>query len=332
MLPRLIGADSGLFGMRRRDFISLLGTVATVPLAARAQQPRPVTIGVLNQENPEPLWSLLREALREIGYAEGENLRTEFRSAEGNRDRLAGLAAELVGLDVEVLIAYPTQAVFAARDATLELPIVMFGAGDPVATGLVTNLARPEGNITGTSATAAESGSKTLEIVRDIVPSVRRVAALANAADPFTGLFVEQVQRGGSALRLEIQVLVVKAAEELDAAFAMMTKNAADAVVVHPGLPRRTVAELALKYRIPSIAPTRSFAALGGLASYSGSPREAARRTAAIIDRILKGARPADLPVEQPTIFELAINLKTAKALGIEIPPTLIARADEVIE
>ena len=161
---------------------------------------------------------------------------------------------------------------------------------------------------------------------------MRRVAALANAPDPFTRTFVEQLQRGGSALRVEIEIHMINAAEELEAAFATMKKNAADAVVVQPSLPRRLVAELALKYRVPSIAPTQAFAALGGLASYAGSPKEAARRTAAIIDRILKGSKPADLPVEQPTIFELAINLKTAKALGLDIPPTLLARADEVIE
>jgi putative ABC transport system substrate-binding protein len=323
--------------MKRREFMLALGGVAAaaIPLALRAQQPKPVTIGILNHENPEPLRTLLRDSLRDIGYIEGETLRVEFRSAEGSRDRLAGLAAELIGLKVDVLVAYPTQAAFAARDATREMPIVMYGAGDPLATGLVANLARPGGNITGTSSTASESGSKTLEIVREIIPSVRRVAALANAPDPFTRTFVEQLQRGGSALRLEIEILMINminAAEELDAAFATMTKNAAGAVVVQPSLPRRLVAELALKYRVPAIAPTLAFAALGGLASYAGSPKEAARRTAAIIDRILKGSKPADLPVEQPTIFELAINLKTAKVLGLDIPPTLLARADEVIE
>jgi len=150
--------------MRRREFMRALGGVAAaaIPLATRAQQPRPVTIGILNHENPEPLLTLLRGALRDIGYAEGENLRVEFRSAEGSRDRLAGLAAELIGLKVDVLVAYPTQAAFAARDATREMPIVMYGAGDPLATGLVANLARPGGNITGTSSTASESGSKTL--------------------------------------------------------------------------------------------------------------------------------------------------------------------------
>jgi len=308
------------------------GAAAGAPFAARAQQSKLVKIGVLNFENPEPFRTLLREALREIGYAEGENLRLEFRSAEGSRDRLAGLAAELIGLKVEVLVAYPTPAVIAAKQATHEIPIVMLASGDPIGTALVASLARPGGNVTGTSSTTAESGSKTLEIVREIIPSVRRVAVLANAADPFTKSFVEQVQLGGKALRLDIEIVMIKAAEELDGAFAAMKKNGADAVVMQPSLPRSHVAELALKYRVPAIAPTATFAALGGLAGYSASPKEMARRTAAIVDRILKGSKPADLPVEQPTIFELVINLKTAKELGLDIPPTLIARADEVIE
>jgi putative ABC transport system substrate-binding protein len=319
--------------VRRRDFIAVLGVVAAaIPLAARAQQPRLVTIGILNFENPEPFRTRLREALREIGYAEGENLRVESRSADGSRDRLAGLAAELVGLKVDVLVAYPTPAVIAAKQATREIPIVLLAAGDPVGTGLVASLARPGGNVTGTSSTTAESGSKTLEIVREIMPSARRVAVLANATDPFTKSFVEQVQLGGKALRLDIEIVMINAAEEIDPAFATMKKNAVDAVVMQPSLPRSHVAEMALKYRVPVIAPTVTFAALGGLAGYSSSPKEMARRTAAIIDKVLKGSKPADLPVEQPTIFELAINLKTAKALGIEVPPTLLARADEVIE
>jgi putative tryptophan/tyrosine transport system substrate-binding protein len=298
----------------------------------RAQQPRLVTIGVLNLENPEPFRTLLREALRELGYAEGENLRLEFRLAEGNRDRLAGLAAELVGLKVAVLVAYPTPAAAAAKQATREIPIVMLAAGDPLGTGLVASLARPGGNVTGTSSTTAESGSKTLEIVREIIPSVRRVAVLANATDPFTKSFVEQLQLGGKAMRLEIEIVMIKATDELDSALAALKKNATDAVVVQPSLPRGRVAQLALKYRLPAIAPTGAFAALGGLAGYSGSQKEMARRTAAIVDRLLKGSKPADLPVEQPTIFELVINLKTAKALGLDIPPTLLARADKVIE
>jgi len=319
--------------MKRREFIALLGgAVASRPFAARAQVPKLATIGILNSENPEPLLTLMRDGLRELGYAEGGNLRLEFRSAEGNRDRLAGLAAELVGLRVDVLVAYQTPALVIARQTTSEIPIVMMGAGDPVGTGLIASLARPGGNITGTSGITAESGSKTLEIVREIIPSVRRVAVLANAADAFAKSFLEQMKLGGQALRLELEIIMIEAADQLEPAFAAMKKNAVDAAVLQPSLPRQLAADLALKYRIPSIAPTGAFAALGGLAAFSGSQKEMARRTAAIIDRILKGAKPADLPVEQPTTFELIINLRTAKALGIEISPTLLGRADEVIE
>jgi putative ABC transport system substrate-binding protein len=320
--------------MKRREFILAIGgaVAATKPLAARAQQPKQVTIGILNFENPEPFRTLLRDGLREIGYTEGGNLRLEYRSAEGNRDRLAGFVAELVGLKADVVIAYPTPATVALKQATSEIPIIMLGAGDPVATGLVASLARPGGNITGTSATNAETGAKTLEIIRDIMPSVRRVAVLANATDPFTKTFLEQMQLGAQALRLEIEPIMIKAFEELEPAIAGMKKNAVDAIVVQPSLPRNRVADLALKHRIPAIAPAGAFAAMGGLAGYTASPKEMARRSVAMVDKILKGSKPADLPVEQPTTFVLSINLKTAKALGIEIPPTLLGRADEVIE
>jgi putative tryptophan/tyrosine transport system substrate-binding protein len=322
--------------MKRRECILVLGGAAAScvfgRLTARAQQPKMATIGILNFENPEPFRTMLRDGLRDLGYTEGGNLRLEFRSAEGDRDRLPRLAAELVGLKVDVLVAYPTPAVVASKQATSEIPIVMLAAGDPIGTGLVASLARPGGNITGTSSTTAESGSKTLELVRDMIPSVRRVAVLANATDPFTKSFLEQMQLGGQTLRLDVQVIMIKAADELDPAFASMKKNATDAVIVQPSLPRKPVADLALKYRVPAIAPTAAFAALGGLAGYSASPTEMARRSASAIDKILKGSKPADLPVEQPTTFELVINLKTAKALGITVPPAVLARADEVIE
>lgn len=314
----------------------LLGAVAAplvwLPLTARAQQPKTVTIGILNFENPEPFRTLLRDNLRDLGYSEGPNVQVEFRSAEGNRDRLPGLAAELIGRNVDVLIAYPTPAVVAAKQATRDIPIVMIGAGDPVGTGLIASLGRPGGNIAGTSSATAEIGSKTLEVIRDIIPSVRRIAVLANASDPFTKSFLEQIQLGGHALGLEIQTIMIKGADDLDAVFAAMKKNAADAVIVQPSLPRARVADLALKNRVPAIAPTGAFAALGGLAAYSASQKEMARSTAAIVGKILKGAKPADLPVEQPTTFELVINLKTARALGIAVPPAVLARADEVIE
>jgi putative ABC transport system substrate-binding protein len=318
--------------MKRREFITLIGGAAAAwPLGASAQPVKTVRIGVLNFANPEPFWTLLREGLRELGYREGENLQFEFRSANGDATLLPGIAAELVGLKVDVIVPYPSRAIAAVKQATRDIPIVMLAAGDPVGTGLVASLARPGGNITGTSSTTAELGSKTLEVIREIVPSVRRIAVLANTTDPFTRSFLQQMQLGGQTLGLELQTIMIKETDDLDAAFADIKKNAVDAMVVQPSLPRVRVADLALKHRIPAIAPT-VFAAVGGLAGYAASQAEMARRTAAIIDKILKGSKPADLPVEQPTKFELVINLKTAKVLGLEIPPTVLARADEVIE
>jgi putative ABC transport system substrate-binding protein len=322
--------------MKRRNILKLMAGAAVMAAPfwspASAQQAKPATIGILNFANPEPLGTLLREALRELGYRESQNLRLETRMANGNSALLPGLAAELVSLKVDAIVAYATPAIVVAKQTTRDIPIVMLAAGDPVGTGLVASLARPGGNVTGTSSTTAELGAKTLEIIRDIKPSMRRVAVLANATDPFTPSFLTQMQRGGKALQLEMQVIMIKEPRELEPAFAAFKKNAVDAVIMQPSLPRATVAELALNHRIPAIAPAAPFAAAGGLAGYSANQPEAARRTAAIVDKILKGAKPADLPVEQPTKFELVINLKTAKAIGIELPSTLLNRADEVIE
>jgi putative ABC transport system substrate-binding protein len=318
--------------VQRRQFVTLLGAAAAWPLAASAQQAKAFRIGILNFENPEPLGSMLRAGLRDLGYAEGQNAQFEYRTAEGDRGRLATLAAELVSLKVGAIVAYPTPAVAAVKQITQEIPIVLLGAGDPVGTGLVASLSRPGGNITGTSSTTAEAGAKTLEVLRDMLPGVRRVAVLANATDPFTKSFLEQIQLGAQALRLEIRTIMIRQPDELDAAFTAIKKEAADAVVVQPSLPRVRIAELAVQHRVPSIAPSGGFATAGGLAAYSGSQKEMARRTAAIVDKILKGSKPADLPVEQPTTFELIINLKTAKAIGFTVPPILLSRADEVIE
>lgn len=318
--------------MRRRDIIALLGGAAAgLPRAARAQ-PKVARIGVLNFGNPLPFLTLLRDGMRNLGYDEGRNIQFEFRSAEGKADLLPGFATELVRLKPDVIVVYPSPAIAAMKQATREIPIVMAGAGDPVATGFVASLARPGGNITGTSSTSSELGAKTLELIRDIMPSVQRVAVLANASDPFSKPFLHQLELGGQALRLPIQMIAIRSADELDSAFVAMTKNAAEAVVVQPSLPRIRIAELALQNRILAIAPTGAFAAEGGLAAYSASQSEMLRKTAAYIDKILKGAKPADLPVEQPTQFELGINLKTAKALGIVVAPPLLSRADEVIE
>ena len=325
--------------MRRREFITLFRGAAAAsmfwPLPLAAQQPKLPRIGVLLTANPEPFWSEFRKGLREHGYGEGQNIQFELRSADGKQDLLRALADELVRLKVDIIVASQTPAVIAARQATSGIPIVMAPAGDPVATGLISSLARPGGNITGLSGTSAELGAKTLELVREVLPSTRRVAVLANAADPFSRSFVEQIEQGGRTLGIAIQTIMVRGEEEFAAAFAAMDKERADAVMVQGSLPSKPVLDLALKHRLPAVGGGvggRLFAQEGGLMSYSGNQNDQYRRAAFYIDRILRGAKPADLPVEQPTRYDLVINLKTAKALGITVPPTVLARADEVIE
>jgi putative ABC transport system substrate-binding protein len=320
--------------MKRREFITFVGrAAATWPLAAHAQQPaRRAKIGVLLSANPEPFWTLFREGIHGLGYIETRTVQFEIRRAEGNLALLPGLAKELVRLKVDVIICYQTPSVAAAQQVTRDIPIVMAGAGDPIGQGFIASLARPGGNITGMSGTTAELGPKTLELVREIIPSVRRVAVLANANDPFTKSFLEQLRPAGEALHLQIRVITVQRVEELDAAFSAMTRDAAQAVIVQPSLPRKRAADLALQHRILAVSPTSLFAAEGGLAAYAASPKEVFQKAAVYVDKILKGSKPADLPVEQPTIFVLSINLKTAKTLGLDVPATLLARADEVIE
>ena len=321
--------------MRRREFMSLLGAAVVCPLVAQAQQPKVPRIGVLLTANPEPFWSEFRRGLREHGYTEGENIAFELRSADGTLGRLRGWADELVRLKVDIIVAQQTPAVTAARQATSEIPIVMAPAGDPLATGLISSLARPGGNITGLSGASAVLGAKILELIRDVLPSAQRVAVLANATDPFTKPWLEYIEQGGRTLGLALQTIMVRDSEEFAAAFAAMDKERSEVVLVQGSLPRAPILDLALKHRLPAVgggAGGRLFALDGGLISYSANQTDNYRRAAFYIDRILKGAKPADLPVEQPTRFELVINLKTAKALGITVPPTVLARADEVIE
>jgi putative ABC transport system substrate-binding protein len=318
--------------MRRRDFITLLGGAAAVwPLAARAQQAnRMRRIGVLLVGGPEPLGPF-REALTELGYIAGKNIQIEVRSAQGQDNRLAGLAAELVRSRVDVIVAVQTPAAHAAKNATRDIPIVMM-AGDPIATGLISNLARPNGNVTGLSATAAEAAAKSLELIAEVKPGARRVGVLGNADDPFIKPFFEQIERGASTLRLEVRHIIVRGSDELNSAFAAIAREGADAVVVQGTLPVKLTVDLALKYQLPSLSTQKSAVQGGILMSYTASFVERAHVIASYVDQILKVAKPADLPVQQPTRYELAINLKTARALGLEVPPTLLARADEVIE
>jgi putative ABC transport system substrate-binding protein len=320
--------------IKRRDLLTLLGGAAGFwPLAGAAQQPKMPTIGVLVVGAPgsQEFWRALQEDLRALGYVEGRSVRFEFRSDEGQASRLPELAAELVHLKVDLIVASPTPAALAAKQATTEIPIVI-SAGDPVATGLVQSLARPGGNVTGFGGVAAELAGKCVELIRDMMPSARRVAALANAPDPFSKPYLEQIGLAGAATGTTIDPIMIHNAEELEAAFPAMEKNRTDAVIVQPSLPTKRAIELALKYRIPAVAINRAVVENGGLMGYWSADAEAYARVAAFVDKILKGAKPADLPVERATRFKLVINMKTAKALGLTIPPAFLARADEVIE
>ncbi len=316
--------------MRRREFMAGLGGAVAWPLFARAQQKIP-RIGILVFTEMEHMGPF-REALRDLGYVDGRNVQFEIGAAEGQVNRLPDLAAQLVRSKVDVIVASLTPAVTAARKATSDIPIVMAPAGDPVATGLISSLARPGGNITGVSATAAELSSKNLELVRDILPAARNIAVLHNPNDPFARVRLQQLQQGAKGLRLDIQPITVRGNDEMTGAFASMARERPDAVILPGNLPTHPMIELALKQNIPTFSTQKPITHAGALASYSASFPEMAREVAGYVDKILKGAKPAELPVQQPSKFELVINLKTAKALGLTIPPTLLARADEVIE
>jgi putative ABC transport system substrate-binding protein len=318
--------------MRRRELIRFLGgAVAALPLASRAQQTAIPRIGVLQFAGPEHMGPFA-QALRDLGYVEGKTIQFETRSAEGKADRLPGLVAELIASKVNIIVASLTPAVVAAKNATRDIPVVMAPAGDPLGMGLVASLARPGGNLTGISAAGAELAAKSLELIPDIVPGARRAGILANANDPFTTSYLEAIQNARSAVPLELQTIVVHGSDELDGAYAAMVREHADAIVVQPSLPVKLTVDLALKYRLPSLSILKSDVQAGCLASYSGSAAELGLQIAAYVDKILKGAKPADLPVQQPTRFEITINLRTAKAIGLTISPALLTRADEVIE
>jgi len=237
-----------------------------------------------------------------------------------------------VRLKVDLIVAWFTPAALAAKQATNDIPIVMATAGNPVENGLVASLAHPGGNVTGMSAQGAELAAKCVEMVRELIPTARRVAVLANAPDPFSKPFLESVRQAGEATKTTIAPVMIHDDQELEAAFPAFDKDRPDAVIVQPSLPPKRSAELALQYRLPAVSFGRGIVDEGGLMSYGVDGADMFRRAATLVDKILKGAKPADLPVQQPTKFELVINLKTAKAIGLTIPPAFLARADEVIE
>jgi ABC-type uncharacterized transport system substrate-binding protein len=319
--------------VRRRDFIMLVGgAVAGWPLGARAQQGRQRKIGFLclGTPDPKPFLEALRAGLHDLGYDEGKDFQLEVRSAGGSAGSLTSLASNLVASKMDVIVAFQTPAATAAKLATEDVPIVMYVA-DPVRQGFVKSLSRPGGNLTGVDPAGAETTEKNLEIVRELLPSVQRVAILANASDPFHEPFLEHIKSAAGEMKIEINPIMVHSADELNADFTDIVKRRAEAVLVQPSITQRGIADLALQYRIPAIG-TQALVELGGLASYAADPEALYRRCADFVDKILKGARPADLPIELPTKFLLAINLQTAKALGIKVPQTILARADQVIE
>jgi putative tryptophan/tyrosine transport system substrate-binding protein len=318
--------------MRRRAFIALGVAAAAWPRPARAQTPRKPVIGVLFHSNPEPALGQLRAALASAGYRDGDTVQLELRVAEGSELRLAGMAADLVARKVDVIVAFTTPAALAAKAATGAIPIVMGGTADPVGSGLVASLARPGGNITGMSLAVAEVSGKMLGLLKEAVPAAKRIGVLVNATDPFHLRLIEQIEAANRNVNVGLGVFKVTRPEELEAAFAAMAADRIEAAIVQPTLPRQQVVALADRHRLPTGCPIRGYAEAGGLLSYSGRLSDASVVVAGHVDRLLKGAKPADIPVQQPTKFELVLNMKTAKALGLDIPPLLLAQADEVIE
>ena len=324
--------------MKRREFITLLGGAAAAwPLSTNAQQAESkYTVGILGAGNNVAELTTVVAALRELGWVEGKNVVFEPRFAENRLERLPELATDLVRLKVDVIAAAGTLAPLAAKQATSTIPIVMTAAGDPLGSGLVASLARPGGNVTGMSLMAPDLGGKRLELLKEVVPRLARVAVLWNAANPYSALVFKETQAAGRTLGIEIQSLEVRAPDDFDGAFEAARRERPDALItVEDPLTfsqRQRVADFTAEQQLPSLHGLREFAAAGGLLSYGANLVDLFRRAAGYVDKILRGAKPADLPVQQPTKFELVINLKTAKTLGLTVPLTLQASADEVIE
>ena len=325
--------------MRRRDFIAAVGGAVAGPLAARAQQPaKQPTIGFLGSGTLEGQgqWvAAFLQRLRELGWIEGRNITIEYRWAEGNSDRADELAAELVRRRVDVIVTYANPIVLAVKRSTSTIPIVFAAAADPLGTGLVSTLARPGGNVTGLSVEATDLGSKRLELLRDVVPNFRRLGIMANVGNSASVLEMREVQSASGTLGLEVKTLDIRQAEDIARAFDEL-KGHVDALYVCIDTilfaNRIRIITLALAARLPTMFTTREAVKAGGLMTYGPSFPELFRRAGDYVDRILHGAKPEDLPVEQPTKFDLVLNLTTAKALGLTVPQTLLVRADEVIE
>ena len=324
----------------RREFMTLLGgAVASWPLAARAQQrPRKPTVGFLGAATASttiPWRAAFARRLGELGWIEGRNILIEYRWGEGRPERFAEIAGEFVRLKVDVIVTHSTPPALAAKKATSDIPIVFANAGDPVGSRLVASLARPGGNVTGLSIQGPDTVGKRLELLREAVPALRRLAVIGNIGNSGVVLEMREVQETARTLGLEVATAEIRRSEDIEPAFYALTGRS-DAVYVGidplMNVNRVRINGLALGAHLPTMFSIRDYVQAGGLMSYGADLSDLWRRAGEFVDRILRGAKPADIPVEQPTKFDLAINLKTAKALGLDVPPTLLARADEVIE
>ncbi len=330
----------GVFRARLPIITTAVVVLLATPRAVEAQPAgTPVRIGVLSSQSRETSlanWTAFRQGLRELGWNEGRNIIVEMRLADGKLDRLPGLARELLSLNVSLIVAQNTPAARAAIAATTTVPIVMVEVGDPVGTGFVTNLARPGGNVTGLTNMATDLTQKRLQILKEAVPSATRIAVIMDPSDPVVAPQWRDAQSGAERLGVHLQRLEVRNADDLRRAFQMAVAGKAEAVLRLADplaiVLRTETADLAIKHRLPLMARARGEVEVGGLLSYYADALDYHRRAASYVDRILKGAKTGDLPIEQPTKFELVVNLKTAKALGLTIPQSLLLRADQVIE
>ena len=326
--------------MRRRQFITLVGGAAAAwPLAARAQQPTMPVIGFLNTASPETFVHLVaafRRGLNEAGYVEGQNVAIDYRWAAGHYDRMPALAVDLVERRVNVIAAFSPPAALAAKAATASIPIVITSGDDPVKLGLVASLNRPGGNVTGVSLFTVPLGAKRHELLHELVPTGTAIGVLVNQDSPNAGADIEDAEMAARVLGWQVHIVTAASAREFDGAFATLVERRIGALVVGNdqffNSRRDHIVALAAGYRLPTIYPLRDFTAAGGLMSYGPSISDAYRQAGVYVGRVLKGTRPADLPVVQPTKFEFVLNLKTAKALGLTVPDKLLAIADEVIE
>jgi putative tryptophan/tyrosine transport system substrate-binding protein len=322
--------------VKRREFIGLVGGVAAWPLTASAQQQgKIVTIGILAIEPWSPI-DTFRRALHDLGYIEGKNVRFEYRYAKGDNERLPELANDLVSLNVDVILTWGTNAVLAAKQATATIPIVMGAIGDPVGSGIVTNLAHPGGNITGCSSRAVELEAKRLQLLKELVPGLSRVAILVNPTNHYMPLALQSALKGAQMLHVSLAIYEVHDATTLDAAFVALTKDWPDGLMLPADTflvsQRNRITQFAIENKLPSVYSFREYIEAGGLVAYTPNYHDLFRRAAKCVDKILRGTKPGEIPIEHSTRFQLLINLKTARAIGLTVPPRLLARADELIE